>query len=70
MVVAEQSTQILQFYCNGYSALARKLSNECIEYFQQDNAFLRIADLERAQQLADAFGLGLFDVCPTRVEGR
>jgi len=45
----------LQFYCNGHSALARTLTREGIEYFQQDNAFLRIADLERAQKLADAF---------------
>jgi hypothetical protein len=37
----------LQFYCNGHSALARTLTREGIEYFQQDNAFLRIADLER-----------------------
>jgi hypothetical protein len=45
----------VQFYCNGHSALARTLTREGIEYFQQDNAFLRIADLKRAQQLADAF---------------
>ena len=45
----------LQFYCNGHSALARTLTNEGIEYVQQDNAFLRMADLERAQPLADAF---------------
>ena len=45
----------MQFYCNGHSALGRTLTREGIEYFQQDNAFLRIADLERAQQLADAF---------------
>jgi hypothetical protein len=44
-----------QFYCNGHSALARALANEGIEYFQQDNAFLRLADLKRAQPLADAF---------------
>jgi len=45
----------LQFYCNGHSALARTLSREGLDYFPQDNAFLRIADVERAQQLADAF---------------
>ena len=45
----------LQFYCNGHSALARTLTREGIAYFQQDNAFLRITDLARAQQLADAF---------------
>ncbi len=46
----------LQFYCNGHSALARALTKEGIDFLQQDNAFLRVADLERAQALADAFG--------------
>ena len=45
----------MQFYCNGHSALARTLTREGIEHFQHDNAFLRIADLERAQQRAYAF---------------
>ncbi|MDP2828411.1 MAG: hypothetical protein Q8O37_07375, partial [Sulfuricellaceae bacterium] len=45
----------LQFYCNGHSALARTLARENIDFLQQDNAFLRIADLDRAQALADAF---------------
>lgn len=45
----------LQFYCNGHSALAMVLKREGIEYIQADNAFLRIADLNRAQTLADAF---------------
>jgi hypothetical protein len=45
----------LQFYCNGHSALTRRLTHEGIEFRQQDNAFLRIADIERAQVLADAF---------------
>jgi hypothetical protein len=45
----------LQFYCNGHSALARTLTREGIEFLQQDNAFLRIADIERAQALADGF---------------
>lgn len=45
----------LQFYCNGHSALACDLRREGIEFVQEDNAFLRIADLERAQTLADAF---------------
>lgn len=45
----------LQFYCNGHSALARALSHEGIDFRQEDNAFLRIADLVRAQALADAF---------------
>ena len=45
----------LQFYCNGHSALARSLEREGIEFVQEDNAFLRIADIERAQALADRF---------------
>ena len=45
----------LQFYCNGHSVLARALQREEIEFAQAVNAFLRIANLERAQQLADAF---------------
>ena len=45
----------LQFYCNGHSALARTLAREGIEFLQQDNAFLRVADMGRAQALADAF---------------
>lgn len=45
----------LQFYCNGHGALARALTREGIDFLQQDNAFLRIANMERAQALADAF---------------
>ncbi|MBI3156022.1 MAG: hypothetical protein HYZ20_11485 [Burkholderiales bacterium] len=45
----------LQFYCNGHSALARSLQREGIEFVQEDNAFLRITDLARAQALADNF---------------
>jgi len=45
----------LQFYCNGHSALARSLRRQSIEFVQEDNAFLRVADLGRAQVLADAF---------------
>jgi hypothetical protein len=45
----------LQFYCNGHSALACALQRERIEFVQEDNAFVRIADLQRAQALADAF---------------
>jgi hypothetical protein len=45
----------LQFYCNGHSALAMALKREGIEYAQADNAFLRIANLDRAQALADGF---------------
>jgi hypothetical protein len=45
----------LQFYCNGHSALARSLRREGIEFVQEDNAFLRVANLARAQALADTF---------------
>ena len=45
----------LQFYGNGHSALARTLTREDIDYLMQDNAFLRIADVARAQELADCF---------------
>ena len=45
----------LQFYCNGHSWLARQLSSEGIEFTMADNAFTRIADWQRAQNLADAF---------------
>lgn len=40
---------------NGHSALALSLKREGIDFVQEDNAFLRAADLARAQQLADAF---------------
>jgi hypothetical protein len=45
----------LQFYCNGHSALARSLRREGIDFVQEDNAYLRIAELPRAQALADSF---------------
>ena len=44
----------LQFYCNGHSWLARKMTKEGIDFATADNAFLRIADFKRAQELADA----------------
>jgi hypothetical protein len=44
----------LQFYCNGHSWLARKLSAKGIGYTMTDNAFVRIDDWARAQQLADS----------------
>ncbi|MBK6974840.1 MAG: winged helix-turn-helix transcriptional regulator [Sterolibacteriaceae bacterium] len=47
----------LQFYFNGHSALARSLQREGIEFVKEDNAFLRVADLDRAQALADSFNL-------------
>ena len=47
----------LQFYFNGHNALARSLNNEQIAFEQVDNAFLRIADFEHANQLADTFDI-------------
>jgi len=43
----------LQFYCNGHSWLARELAAAGIEFTLADNAFVQVADLERAQALAD-----------------
>jgi hypothetical protein len=43
----------LQVYCNGHSWLARRLAHEGIDFASADNAFVRIADFERAQHLAD-----------------
>jgi hypothetical protein len=45
----------LQFYCNGHSRLARQLAAEGIGFTLADNAFLRIDDWQRAQDLADGF---------------
>jgi hypothetical protein len=44
----------LQIYCNGHSWLARQLTAAGIDYAMADNAFIRIDDWERAQQLADS----------------
>ena len=43
----------LQFYCNGHNWLAGKLAAEGIGYSMADNAFTRIDDWARAQELAD-----------------
>jgi hypothetical protein len=56
----------LQFYCNGHSALACCLRREGIDFVQEDNAFLRIADLPRAQALADNFNPGQLHLRLTR----
>ena len=42
----------LQFYCNGHNVLARQLQKEQIAYEQIENAFLRIANYQRANELA------------------
>jgi hypothetical protein len=44
----------LQFYCNGHAWLARELRAAGIDFTLADNAFVHIADFERAQRLADA----------------
>jgi hypothetical protein len=43
----------LQFYCNGHNWLARRLTAESIDFTTADNAFVRIDDWQRAQELAD-----------------
>jgi hypothetical protein len=45
----------LQVYCNGHSWLARRLAREDIDFATADNAFVRIANFGRAQELADTF---------------
>jgi hypothetical protein len=45
----------LQFYCNGHAWLARKLVTAGVDFGLADNAFVRVADIEQAQALADAF---------------
>jgi hypothetical protein len=45
----------LQFYCNGHSWLARQLTAAGIGFTMADNAFARIDDWQRAQDLADGF---------------
>ena len=45
----------LQFYCNGHGWLARRLAAKHISFTLEDNAFVRIADWEAAQRLADSF---------------
>jgi hypothetical protein len=44
----------LQFYYNGHNWLARQLAAERIGYSMADNAFTRIDDWARAQELADS----------------
>jgi hypothetical protein len=42
----------LQFYCNGHNLLASQLQQEEVEFELYDNAFLEIADFDRANLLA------------------
>jgi len=43
----------LQFYCNGHNWLARRLTAKGVGYSMADNAFVRIDNWPRAQELAD-----------------
>jgi len=45
----------LQFYFNGHNWLARRLERAGIAYQLLDNAFVSIAEFERAQEIADHF---------------
>jgi predicted transcriptional regulator len=47
----------LQVYINGHHLLANQLKAEGIDYTLLDNAFDSIADVERAQQLADEISI-------------
>lgn len=44
---------VVQVCLNGHEWLARKLDTHGIAYEKQDNAFVRIADVDRAQRFAD-----------------
>ncbi len=43
----------LQFYFNGHNLLANQLSKAAIEFQQEGNVFVNIADFDRAQKKAD-----------------
>jgi hypothetical protein len=45
----------LQVYFNGHNWLASKLDKAGIEYLMADNAFVDIADFEKAQEISDSF---------------
>jgi len=45
----------LQFYCNGHNWLARQLERKQIHFQLLDNAFVEIADWEKAQRIADSW---------------
>jgi hypothetical protein len=42
----------LQFYCNGHNWLAQQLKQQRIDFQCADNAFIRLADFDRANELA------------------
>jgi hypothetical protein len=45
----------LEVYFNGHNWLASKLNEAGIEYLMGDNAFVDIADFEKAQEISDSF---------------
>ena len=45
----------LQFYCNGHNWLANQLRRKRLTFQMLDNAFVKIADWGKAQQIADAW---------------
>ena len=45
----------IQIYVNGHEWLARQLDRHGVKYVKLDNAFVRLSDVERAQELADSF---------------
>lgn len=47
----------LQFYCNGHFWLANELRRAGIAFALEDNAFARMSDWRKAQQLSDGFEL-------------
>ncbi len=47
----------LQIYFNGHNLLANKLKKESISYSMIDNAFERITNFKRAQELSDNFDI-------------
>jgi len=47
----------VQVYFNGHNWLASKLDKEGINYRMGDNAFLNIADFEKAQEISDSFNV-------------
>jgi hypothetical protein len=45
----------IQVYVNGHEWLARQLDRHQVHYTKVDNAFLRISNCKKAQQLSDGF---------------
>ena len=60
----------LQFYCNGHGWLARQMTAEGIGHAMADNAFARIDDWQRAQELADALSPDLLHRVLDRYAGQ